>query len=83
MPIRDEYRACLIAIARLRSCGPRAALLLIVRCDSEQAVTRVAAADVACGDWPHRVGALVRPWGITGGAASRGSFSGLLRLVGG
>ena len=27
----DRYRICLIAIARLRSCGPRAALLLIVR----------------------------------------------------
>jgi hypothetical protein len=27
----SDYRICLIAIARLRSCGPRAALLLIVR----------------------------------------------------
>jgi hypothetical protein len=31
---RSRCRFCLIAIARLLSCGPRAALLLIVRCDS-------------------------------------------------
>jgi hypothetical protein len=31
---RPDYRWCLIAIARLRSCGPRAALLLIVQSGS-------------------------------------------------
>jgi hypothetical protein len=34
---RARSRVCLIAIARLRSCGPRAALLPIVRLSSERA----------------------------------------------
>jgi hypothetical protein len=35
LAISGGFRLCLIAIARLRSCGPRAALLLIVQLDSE------------------------------------------------